>query len=73
MLSSCKANTAQLKGASIRTPNKYPIHSYFTLLERLRRLELYGLARLHPSEAPRRQQASVLVFHMADVDTCDAS
>jgi len=43
------------------------------LKERLHRLELYGLARLHPSEAPRRQQASVLVFHMADVDTCDAS
>jgi high affinity sulfate transporter 1 len=43
------------------------------LKERLHRLELYGLTRLHPSEAPRRQQASVLVFHMADVDTCDAS
>jgi len=43
------------------------------LKERLHRFELYGLAKLHPSEAPRRQQASVLVFHMADVDTCDAS
>ena len=43
------------------------------VLERLHRLELYGLDRLHPSEAPRRQQASVLVFHMADVDSCDAS
>ncbi|KAF9523825.1 sulfate anion transporter [Crepidotus variabilis] len=41
--------------------------------ERLRRLELYGLKRLHPSEAPLRQQASVLVFHMADVESCDAS
>jgi len=36
-------------------------------------LELYGVDKLHPSEAPRRQQASILVFHMADVDTCDAS
>ncbi|KAF8806674.1 sulfate anion transporter [Phlegmacium glaucopus] len=43
------------------------------LKERLHRLEIYGLDRLHPSEAPRRQQASTLVFHMADVDTCDAS
>jgi len=29
--------------------------------------------KLHPSEAPRREQASLLVFHLADVDTCDAS
>ncbi|KAF9012661.1 sulfate anion transporter [Cyathus striatus] len=43
------------------------------LKERLRRLELYGVGKSHPSEEPRRQQASVLVFHMADVDTCDAS
>ncbi|KAF8161461.1 sulfate anion transporter [Crassisporium funariophilum] len=43
------------------------------LKERLRRLELYGVHKLHPSELPRRQQASVLVFHMADVDSCDAS
>ena len=42
-------------------------------LERLHRLELYGLDNLHPSEAPRREQASILVFHLADVDTCDAS
>ena len=27
----------------------------------------------HPSDVPRRQQASVLIFHMADVETCDAS
>ena len=27
----------------------------------------------HPSEAPRREQAQVVVFHMADVDSCDAS
>jgi len=43
------------------------------LKERLRRLELYGVAKSHPSDEPRRQQASVLVFHMADVETCDAS
>ncbi|KAI0067589.1 hypothetical protein BV25DRAFT_1818966 [Artomyces pyxidatus] len=43
------------------------------LKERLRRLELYGVDPSHPSEAPRRQQARVLVFHMADVETCDAS
>ncbi|KAF7350960.1 Sulfate anion transporter [Mycena sanguinolenta] len=43
------------------------------LKERLRRLELYGLNKSHPSEEPRRQQATVLVFHMADVETCDAS
>jgi hypothetical protein len=43
------------------------------LKERLRRLELYGVDRLHPSEEPRRAEASVLVFHLADVETCDAS
>ncbi|KAJ7634760.1 sulfate anion transporter [Roridomyces roridus] len=43
------------------------------LKERLRRLELYGIHKTHPSEEPRRQQATTLVFHMADVDTCDAS
>ncbi|KAJ7935301.1 sulfate anion transporter [Mycena leptocephala] len=43
------------------------------LKERLRRLELYGTGKSHPSEEPRRQQATVLVFHMADVETCDAS
>ncbi|KAK0486360.1 sulfate anion transporter [Armillaria novae-zelandiae] len=43
------------------------------LKERLRRLELYGVDKSHPSEEPRRQLAQVLVFHMADVETCDAS
>ncbi|VDC07868.1 unnamed protein product [Peniophora sp. CBMAI 1063] len=43
------------------------------LKERLRRLELYGTDPSHPSEAPRRQQARVLVFHMADVESADAS
>ncbi|THU89763.1 sulfate anion transporter [Dendrothele bispora CBS 962.96] len=42
------------------------------LKERLRRLELYGIDKSHPSEDPRRQQATVLVFHLADVDRCDA-
>ena len=42
-------------------------------IERLRRLELYGIEQTHPSEDPRRQQASVIVFHLADVETCDAS
>ncbi|THG99691.1 hypothetical protein EW145_g7217 [Phellinidium pouzarii] len=41
--------------------------------ERLRRLELYGLQPSHPSDAPRREQASVIVFHLADLDDCDAS
>ncbi|KAF8552950.1 hypothetical protein OG21DRAFT_1415146 [Imleria badia] len=40
---------------------------------RLRRFELYGAHHAHPSEEPRRQPCSVLVFHMADVDSCDAS
>lgn len=43
------------------------------LKERLRRLELYGASVHHPGDAPRRQQATVLAFHMADVETCDAS
>ncbi|KAG6887409.1 hypothetical protein C0995_015596 [Termitomyces sp. Mi166 len=43
------------------------------LKERLRRLELYGVQKSHPSEDPRRQQASVLVFHLADMETIDAS
>ncbi|ETW75348.1 sulfate transporter [Heterobasidion irregulare TC 32-1] len=43
------------------------------LKERLRRLELYGVDPSHPSEAPRRQQARVIVFHVADVELCDAS
>ncbi|KAG8899229.1 hypothetical protein FRC00_001742 [Tulasnella sp. 408] len=41
--------------------------------ERLRRLELYGPSKVHPSEAPSRAQAEVIVFHMADVEHLDAS
>ncbi|THH10374.1 hypothetical protein EW146_g8389 [Bondarzewia mesenterica] len=43
------------------------------LKERLRRLELYGIDPSHPSEEPRRQLAKVIVFHVADVESCDAS
>ncbi|KAF9011581.1 sulfate anion transporter [Hymenopellis radicata] len=43
------------------------------LKDRLRRLELYGVSPHHPSEEPNRKQATSLVFHMADVETCDAS
>ncbi|KAI0733717.1 sulfate anion transporter, partial [Fomitopsis betulina] len=43
------------------------------LKDRLRRLELYGVSKHHPSDAPRREHASVLVFHLADVDSVDAS
>ena len=42
-------------------------------VERLRRLELYGLDHHHPSEEPHRQHAHTLVFHLSDVDTVDAS
>jgi len=43
------------------------------LRERLRRVELYGPNRAHPSEPPRREEATALVFHMADVEEIDAS
>ncbi|THH27826.1 hypothetical protein EUX98_g6364 [Antrodiella citrinella] len=43
------------------------------LKERLRRLELYGVGKHHPSEEPHRQFTQNLVFHMADVDTIDVS
>ncbi|BGP44587.1 hypothetical protein JCM10450v2_000401 [Rhodotorula kratochvilovae] len=41
--------------------------------ERLRRLERYGHQRAHPSEEPRRAEASVVIFHLADVQEVDAS
>ncbi|GAA5838503.1 hypothetical protein JCM9279_003264 [Rhodotorula babjevae] len=41
--------------------------------ERLRRLERYGHGRHHPSEEPRRAEASVVIFHLADVGEVDAS
>ena len=43
------------------------------LKERLRRLELYGTRKHHPSDIPSRERANVLVFHMADVEKIDAS
>ncbi|EKM53615.1 uncharacterized protein PHACADRAFT_176024 [Phanerochaete carnosa HHB-10118-sp] len=43
------------------------------LKERLRRIELYGQERHHPSEEPQRQHAHTLVFHLADMDSIDAS
>ncbi|KAI0764375.1 sulfate anion transporter [Trametes elegans] len=43
------------------------------LKERLRRLELYGHDKHHPADEPHRHDANVLVFHLADVDTIDAS
>ena len=46
---------------------------FFCTAVRLRRFELYGAKPAHPSDAPLRQDAQVLVFHMADVETCDAS
>ncbi|KAL1744823.1 sulfate transporter family-domain-containing protein [Schizophyllum fasciatum] len=42
------------------------------LKERLRRLELYGPDKSHPSDDPRRAQAHVLVFHVSDVEQIDA-
>ncbi|KAF8316037.1 hypothetical protein DL93DRAFT_2078228 [Clavulina sp. PMI_390] len=44
------------------------------LKERLRRLELYGPQKAHPSTpARRRTEMRALVFHMADVEVIDAS
>ncbi|EJD46921.1 sulfate permease [Auricularia subglabra TFB-10046 SS5] len=43
------------------------------LKDRLRRLEMYGAEKKHPSESPTRQQTNVLVFHLADVEKVDAS
>ena len=41
--------------------------------ERLRRLEIYGHDPSHPSDDPRRDLASSIVFHLSDVETCDAT
>ncbi|KAI9632716.1 sulfate transporter family-domain-containing protein [Dioszegia hungarica] len=43
------------------------------LKERLRRLELYGMQKSHPSDAPRRESAKAVILHMGDVETMDAS
>ena len=44
-----------------------------SVVERLRRMELYGHDQHHPSEEPHRQHAHTLVFHLADMDSVDAS
>jgi MFS superfamily sulfate permease-like transporter len=43
------------------------------LKERLRRLELYGSKKSHPSDEPRRKDAKAVILHMSDVDEIDAS
>jgi MFS superfamily sulfate permease-like transporter len=43
------------------------------LKERLRRLELYGPKKSHPSDSPRRKDAKAVILHMGDVDEIDAS
>ncbi|WWD16428.1 hypothetical protein CI109_100854 [Kwoniella shandongensis] len=43
------------------------------LKERLRRLELYGMGKSHPSDEPRRESAKALILHMGDVEQIDAS
>ena len=43
------------------------------LKERLRRLERYGNEKHHPSDAPMRDEAQVIVFHMQDLRAIDAS
>lgn len=43
------------------------------LKERLRRLERYGKGKHHPSDQPRRAEASVVIFHLVDVEDIDAS
>ncbi|TDL14524.1 sulfate anion transporter [Rickenella mellea] len=43
------------------------------LIERLRRMELYGIYPSHPSDPPTRTQPNALVFHLSDVEKCDAS
>ncbi|KLO15100.1 sulfate permease [Schizopora paradoxa] len=42
------------------------------LKERLRRLEMYGQHSVHPSEPQSREEDSVLILHLGDVDDCDA-
>lgn len=43
------------------------------LKERLRRLELYGTQKAHPSDPAYREEARAVVFHMSDVEKIDAS
>lgn len=43
------------------------------LKERLRRLERYGTRKHHPSDAPFREEAQVVVFHVKDLLHADAT
>ncbi|EGG08907.1 uncharacterized protein MELLADRAFT_77271 [Melampsora larici-populina 98AG31] len=43
------------------------------LKEKLRRLEMYGYRRRHPSDERERDQTRMLVFHLGDVEKIDAS
>lgn len=43
------------------------------LKDRLRKLELYGPANVHPSAPRKREDARVVCFHMGDVVSIDAS
>lgn len=38
------------------------------LKEKLRRLERYGKGKHHPSQLPIRSEASVIIFHLGDVE-----
>ncbi|GFZ42489.1 hypothetical protein JCM24511_00204 [Saitozyma sp. JCM 24511] len=42
------------------------------LKERLRRLELYGMQKSHPSDAPSRESAKAIILHMGDVSHFDS-
>jgi hypothetical protein len=37
------------------------------------KLELYGMQKSHPSDAPRRESAKAVILHMGDVEEIDAS
>lgn len=43
------------------------------LKERLRKLELYGPGKAHPSAPARNEEAHVVIFDMTDVESIDAS
>ena len=43
------------------------------LKERLRRLERYGVKKMHPSNAPVRSEAQIIVLYMKDLLGIDAS
>jgi MFS superfamily sulfate permease-like transporter len=57
----------------VRIREKLDFANTTQLKERLRRLELYGTHKHHPADTPSRERANVLVFHMADVESVDAS